>query len=521
MKHLNRLILVTLLLGWLFDFFFWNRPLGINFVLFLNLCLLGGVFLLLAEDFRPNKKSLWLLIPFIFFSVVTIVRQEPLTIFLAYTFILFSMGVMANTYRGGRWIQYGLADYFSKLFHLFISMTTGLLEILHRVREEQEKHSMVKKVFPLLPILRGIFIAFPIVACFATLLASADAIFNQKLVNFLESLDLDAQHFLRLVLIPLYAYLLAGVFFHAASWSGDEKLLGEEKALFKRFLGFTETGIVLGSVAALFLFFVLIQFRYFFGGEANIGVEGYTYSQYARRGFNELIIVAFLSLLMIIGLSTITRRENVMKRRAYSGLSILIVVLVLVILVSAYQRLMLAIGWHGFSRLRLYPSVFLIWVGILLVTVVLLEIFRRERYFAFAIVLASIGFAVSLALMNVDAAIVKYNILRASLGWHLNVPHLASLSTDAIPALVEEFHDPSLPTSTHEGVGAILFCYIQSYSLEPSEPTDWRSFNFSRWKAELALEGIQDELDGYRPNKKNRPRWVRTPGNAIYPCYEY
>jgi len=102
-------------------------------------------------------------------------------------------------------------------------------------------------------------------------------------------------------------------------------------------------------------------------------------------------------------LNTITRRESELQRRLYSGLSVAIVALVLVILLSAAYRLNLAMEWHGFSRLRLYPRVFLIWVGILFAVVVALEIFQRERYFAFAALLAAFGFAISLCLVNVDA----------------------------------------------------------------------------------------------------------------------
>ena len=175
----------------------------------------------------------------------------------------------------------------------------------------------------------------------------------------------------------------------------------------------------------------------------NIGVEGYTYSQYARSGFNELITVAFASLLMILGLSTVTVRENSRQKRAFSGLCIAIVSLVIIMLVSAYMRLSLAISWHGFSRLRLYPRVFLVWVGILFVAVIVLEIIHRERYFALAALLASFGFAATLSLVNVDASIVTYNVFRTTQEKHFNVNHLTSLSTDAVPALVDEFLDIS------------------------------------------------------------------------------
>jgi hypothetical protein len=91
------------------------------------------------------------------------------------------------------------------------------------------------------------------------------------------------------------------VYLHAATQSKDEKLVGEEKPVLPPFLGFTEAAIVLGSVAVLFAAFVYIQFQYFFGGQANIHIDGYTYSEYARRGFGELITVAVFSLLLILG----------------------------------------------------------------------------------------------------------------------------------------------------------------------------------------------------------------------------
>jgi len=315
-----------------------------------------------------------------------------------------------------------------------------------------------------------------------------------------------------------YAYILSGSLLHAALKSKDENLVGENKPAIKPFLGFTESTAILVSVSILFLAFVIVQFQYFFGGETNIGVEGFTYSQYARRGFNELVTVAFFSLVLILGLSTITRRETEVQRKIYSWLSVVLAGLVLIILISAYQRISLAIGWHGFSRLRLYPRIFLIWLGLLLVTVVVLEIVQRERYFAFAAVLASLGFAVSLILFNVDAAIIKHNVYRAWHGRNLNVPHLASLSADAIPLLADEFLSSDLPSFTREGVGAILACYRYNESRLHISEDDWRSFNLSKWQAHQALDKVRPYLAGYIVRYKNWPIRVRTPNGYIYYC---
>jgi hypothetical protein len=522
-KHSYWLWATVLLLGWAFDFLFWEKLVGINFAIFIAISLLGGFLFLGANGLKPALKSLWLITPIVFFAVITFMRQEPLTLFLAYTLTLFSMGILAVTYLGGRWMEYSLLDLFYKFFTLLASLLSRAVIFFSQVRKEQAEQGETKLKLPILPVLRGLAIALPIVVCFTILLASGDLVFGQKLSDFFDQFRLGkiTEYINRLIIILFWAYILAGAFLHAATQSQDKKLIGEEKPVIKQFLGFTEAAVVLSCVAVLFLLFVIVQFRYFFGANANIGVEGFTYSQYARRGFNELVIVAFLSLLLILSLSTIAKRESPLRRRVYSGLSIAIVAMVMVILVSAYQRIELAIDWHGFSRLRLYPQVFLVWVGILLVVVAILEALHRERYFATAAVLASLGFAASLSFFNVDDSIVRHNVLRAAQGKHFNPSYLATLSIDAIPALAEKFADPSLSTPIHEGLGAALLCQLQTdnYYLATTNH-DWRSFNLSRWNATKSIVKIQSNLQFYHLNDGRSPMRVRTPSNVLYECID-
>ena len=92
-------------------------------------------------------------------------------------------------------------------------------------------------------------------------------------------------------------------------------------------LTLAEAAIILGSVVALFAFFVLIQFQYFFGGQANITIEGYTYAEYARRGFGELVTVAFFALLLFLGLSALVKRETARQHNSFAGLGVALVAL--------------------------------------------------------------------------------------------------------------------------------------------------------------------------------------------------
>ena len=71
----NRLWLVAFALGWLFDFLFWENEPGINFAIYVILCLAGGMYILLGvEKAKPARNALWLLIPILFFATVTFIR---------------------------------------------------------------------------------------------------------------------------------------------------------------------------------------------------------------------------------------------------------------------------------------------------------------------------------------------------------------------------------------------------------------------------------------------------------------
>ena len=91
----------------------------------------------------------------------------------------------------------------------------------------------------------------------------------------------------------------------------QKRLLADRIPSSVRFLGFIEASVVLAGVVVLFAAFVLVQFRYFFGGAENIGIQGYTFAEYARRGYGELMAVAFLSLLLLLALGAVTRRDSI------------------------------------------------------------------------------------------------------------------------------------------------------------------------------------------------------------------
>ena len=527
MFNSKRFWTTTILLGIAFDILFWDKVPGISFPIFVALILLGGILVLADSGVRPNKRVLGLILPIGFFATMTFVRAEPLTTFLNYTLTFVFMGFFALSYLGGRWFSYSLSDYVVGMFRLAGSAIGGPLSFINETRKEREHSeeygqdgvkSGTRKIFP---VLRGLIFAIPVVAIFAGLLSSADLVFAQRMDNFIEIFRLEnlPEYIFRGILILIIAYILLGVLLYAAQKSQDEKLVGEEKPLLAPFLGFTESSIILSSVLLLFAAFVTVQFQYFFGGQANINIEGYTYAEYARQGFGELVTVALFSLFLFLGLSSATRREKTGQQKTFSALGITLVLLVLIMLVSAFRRLILYETAYGFSRLRTYPHVFMIWLGALLVAVVILEILRKQRAFALAMTIAIVGFAATLNLLNVDGFIVRQNVMRSAGGAKLDMAYLASLSNDAIPALENAMNESSVSTFTREAVSASLICHWYQNESRLKETRPWQSFHLSHWQA-IQIYAEINPLEGYKINRADWQLRVISPNGREFDCYD-
>jgi hypothetical protein len=327
-------------------------------------------------------------------------------------------------------------------------------------------------------------LVLPLLFFLSLLLSSADPFFADWLGDLFFNFEKAPEYLLRGLVIVGLAYCLAAAYLYALGRSRDTTLFADRKPLLAPILGFGEAATMLTSVNLLFAIFVGVQFRYFFGGLANIvdSPESLTYAEYARRGFFELIVVVITALIFFVLLSSLTGRKKGSQQTWFSGLGIGLFLLVAVILVSAFQRLLLLELAYGFTRLRTYPHVFMIWLGVLLLAIVVLEILGRQRAFALAVLLAVVGFTFSLALLNVDAFIARVNLQRHILAGELDTFYLATLSEDAIPQLTSAYQraDDSGDTELAGQLANSLACH---FAQQPTGAWAWQSWTWSRSEA--------------------------------------
>lgn len=516
-KHL---LPVSITLGIIFNYLFWEKIPGISFPIFVSLCLPGGYGLISASGKKPAKINILLVIMILAFAFITIIRREPFTSILIFALTLLPMALLAGTYLSGGWIRFNLVSHVSNFFHLLGGMIS-LPWMQNEDLSSNEFHEVKKR--RIAPILRGIALSLPIWLIFLGLLYSADLIFAERVDILLANFDLEnlVELVARLILALLVAYFFSGAVLFAAQRSGKLPLINDEKAVIPSFLGLTETSIILGGVILLLSSFVIIQFQYFFSGQANINLEGLTYAEYARRGFGELVAVAVLSILLLKGLSLVTKKDSLHRHWIFFALSTGLVALVMVILVSAFQRLHLYESAYGFTRLRTYSHIFIIWLGVYMLAYLFMEFFKQQSQFINITLLIIIGFSLTLGVLGVELFIVEKNIQRSIQGELLDTGYLSNLSSDAVPTLAEHFVSSDLNTEIREGIGAALVCFQQTPFNQSLGERPWQSFHFSDKAALTALDNVREKLDAYQVKNETWPVVVTSPGGIQYPCEGY
>lgn len=343
-------------------------------------------------------------------------------------------------------------------------------------------------------ILRTTLLVAPILALFASLLASGDRVFARLLSSFLPEWNLSN-------LLSHVALTLAGIVMVAIVWRTALGNGSEEKARVPverdPILGFTEWATLLGGIDLLFAAFVVVQFAYLFGGHHRVSVtKGLSYAEYARSGFFQLAAAAALTILVILATWDAGRRDHPGHERWFRGLVTAMVCLTGVVLASAVTRLALYEGTFGFTTDRFVGYVAIVAIGaILLVLLGAIWWSRRANVVAGFLAVAFLTL-LTINVMNPERFVAERNIARFEATGKIDVDYLGSvLGNDAVPVLaafLDRFTEPDAARLRE------ALC-IKAELLAP-EPS-WRSANLGRSSARTALEtaGITPATCGNAP----------------------
>ena len=497
------LLPLALALGLLGDQLLRATP-GLNVLLWTLAGLLAMAFLARHLQVEALGEGAWLAVPAVCLAAGLAWRDSTTLKTLDVIGLLLCLSVGAARTRAGQVRLAGVLDYVLDFFYAAFQSCFGVLVLLFGDIEWKEvpRTGWLPRF---LAVGRGLILVLPLLLLFGALLSAADAVY-QRLIA--QALHFDTGALLgHAALSGLLACLTAG--FSRALLLGNAPALPAERRATLPSLGTVETGTILGLLNLLFMSFVVVQFRYFFGGGGTVqATAGLTYAQYARSGFFELVWVAALVLPFLLGLHWLQRPGDARAHRLFSAQAAVQVVLLFVIMASALTRMRLYQGEYGLTELRLYTTAFMGWLAVVFAWFAWTVLRGRRDRFAFGAALAGFCCLLALHVLNPDATIVRSNLAHARAGHAFDADYAASLSADAAPALTSAL--PSLPAPAQ---GTIAQSLLRAWS----GPADWRAWSLGR---ALAFGNVQAHRAALLEAQKSAPCGCTATPQALPPAVQ-
>jgi len=441
-----KILATALLLGITGDLILRDMPLGIN-VLLWTLLLLAAVAYIVRQPRAMIPDGTGALI----MALGIAWRDSRALVPLDFLLLLLFFAFLSLRARGIREWATGIATVGAALVMSAVLSVTGLVRLVFRDVNWRglQPGSTTRRA---LVVLRGFLIAFPLLLIFIALLTSADPAFAGILQDLF---NLDIPRILvHIVFTVLITVPVAG--FLCSMLTPRDLPNGTRPSWLRLAAG--ETNVAVALIDILFAAFVIVQLRYFFGGAALVKVAPkLSYADYARHGFFELVAVAALVLPLLLLAEWLIDKTSMTTFRL---LALAQVLLVFVILVSAYRRMQLYVDEFGLTELRLYTTAFMFVMAALLAWFAATVLTGHRLQFFLGAISIGLTAVIVLHVINPDATIVRSNVARKRA---LDVAYLTSLSADADPALVAAHLPCTAPRRK-----AII---------------DWRSWNLSRAEA--------------------------------------
>lgn len=501
-RQATRVALTALGIGALGDAVLRVEPPGVNLTLWL-IVITATVLALRTATREVTRQDWWLGAAAAFFAATFSWRDTDALHPLNMLATLVALSLLAFTATGVprfRVDSAGLRNYVRAGVHAGLSTLGGAIPLFASDLQSREgEPSVWDRVggARTRAIARGALISVPLLLAFGGLLMSADPVFH-RIVTSVLSIEALLWH---AFFTALFAWFAAG-YLRGALLAREPVGITERPLAFT--LGLTETTIVLGALNLLFAAFVLVQFRYLFGGSAVVlAQEGMTFAEYARRGFFELVFVSALVLPVLLLTHELLERGTPGSEQRFRWLARLMLALVFIVMLSALQRMRLYQRAYALTESRLYATAFMLWLAVVFGGFAATILRGRPAKFAVGALVSGWLVLAGLNVLNPSAFVVRTNVARAPDARKLDASYLSTLGTDAVPALAESIR--RLPAPAQCGVARRLLSRwgtavdrrwvgTDTRWQREGESRGWRTANLGRTRAERAVRQHNAQL---------------------------
>jgi len=477
------ILVCSVLLGVLFNILFYKKPLGISYPIFVIAFYLLFLWNLRYKIVFKFSFGWFLSIPIMALSSTYFIFSNQ--IFAVLNFLIIPILIIAQTIliteeNKHKWYDASfIKDVFYGMFNRALGNTSksfvvGLSSI--RIRKSNEKHEVIKKV------LIGLAISIPLLIIIISLLASADRVFKHIIYEISSSFgsinisDFSLQGFIVLLItIIVFSYTWS---FSNPNDSIQTHVQPSSIEINNRSWDPIISITILCVINCVYLVFTVIQFAYMFGSINNALPPDFTYAEYARRGFFELLMVTLINFSLLLSSIRLTRKDGKLVARTVRLLHSLLILCTLVILTSAYFRMSLYETAYGYTYLRVLTHSFMMFLCVLFM-IAFYKIWNERISLLKPYIVVAIMAYMIINFANIDVLIAKNNLNRYLETGKLDTHYLRNLSYDSIPELVNLLDDKKVSTDIKK--------YLVEQQEVISKKQSWQSFNLSQHKAKQVL----------------------------------
>jgi len=475
------LILACFLLGLLANILFYDKNLGISYPIFA--LSFYAIFLWRQRDSLTFSFSFgWALtIPIVLLSFTYLIFSNEIFLvlnFMAIPVLILAQTILLSKANRYKWFQaYFLIDILQGMFSRTLSYIFVPFKKLNSLlfkKNEPGKFGNISKV------IIGLVISLPLVMVVSALLISADQVFGELVGGIPEYLEnINFYEFLVRVFITIFIGTIS--FSYLWSFAQPRKEEALKPAASSRVLGRIWDPViiitVLVSINMIYVIFTTIQFAYLFGGVVPFG---FTYAEYARRGFFELNLVTMINLIILLSNINLKKDGGNGINLAMKVLNTLLVACTAVMLISAHYRMLMYEEAYGYTYLRILTHLFMAFILVLL-TIAMVKVWNEKIALLKAYIITALIAYVVVNYMNIDVIIARNNLNRYQATHKVDAYYLTSLSYDAVPIIV-----PLLDDADKEIANRVMNgLYNKKERLKYDK--SWQSFNISKYRAEKIL----------------------------------
>lgn len=333
-------------------------------------------------------------------------------------------------------------------------------------------------------ILIGIIIAIPVSLMLISLLRSADVIFDSIVSGFLDNIYINIYNCIKksfsniagIIVMAVFAFLVSYAILKFLSYRLI-KAHTADKSFHDPVTAVTFTSII----AFVYIVFCIIQIFGLFLGKLTLP-EQYTYAEYARQGFFQLLFVCLINITLVL-ICLYYCHRSVPLMATLTAISVCTYIMT----ASSAMRMIMYIQAYRLTFLRIAVLFALAAIALIMSGVLIYLYNPGFELFRYCIAVVTSVFII-FSLSHPDYISASYNLshIDRSSPRRSDITYILKLSEDAAPVyLSEEFRE----LCVNSGYSDTYSSYIDELKREKdSNPVSPRKFNLSRFIAFRKLD---------------------------------